>query len=226
MRSFRIGLVTAAIAALTIASASASDIARPAPSRSYIQKTPVYNWTGGYAGIQLGGMQGRGSSSVSVVGVGTFDLGSQTETGFIGGVHAGYDWQPVGSNFVYGVVAAGNYSSLDKNGVKQDWSGNIRGNVGYLLAERWQVYATGGLQISRFEFNSAPLAAWNEVRYGYVVGGGLKYAFENNWIAGVEATYTDLGRRGHNDTFAGFPLTVENRLSAFSVMASLSAKFN
>lgn len=220
MRLMRLGLAVAALAA-SLTMASASDIARPTPPRPYIQKTSVYDWTGGYAGVQAGWVSGTAKSSLGTP-FGVFDLGSMSQNGFIGGVHLGYDWQPIGSNFIYGVVATANYSSINQNGFKQDWSGNIRGNVGYSFAERWQMYGTGGLAIANVEFNAPPIS-WSEKRLGYVVGGGVKYAAPNNVIFGVEATWTDLGSKSHD--FAPVPVSLENRLTAMMVMAGASVKF-
>ena len=74
----RLFLAVASLAALT-ASASAADLARPAPQQYYKAPiaSPVYNWTGFYIGINGGGGFGRSAWDTT----GGFD----TSGGVVGG---------------------------------------------------------------------------------------------------------------------------------------------
>jgi outer membrane immunogenic protein len=59
------------------------------------------------------------------------------------------------------------------------------------------LYVAGGVAFgdTKLALNS-PLgnAAYSSTRTGYTVGGGIDYAFTNNWIGRVEYRYNDLGR--------------------------------
>ena len=44
-------------------------------------------------------------------------------------------------------------------------------------------------------------AGTNNWRVGYAVGGGVEYAFLNNWSVKLEYLYTDLGRKNNNGYF-------------------------
>jgi outer membrane immunogenic protein len=71
--------------------------------------------------------------------------------------------------------------------------------------DRWLVYATGGLAIANFnssfnwvETNPAPGAVVysgsnSTTRTGWAVGGGVEYAFAQNWSAKFEMLYLDFG---------------------------------
>jgi outer membrane immunogenic protein len=98
-----------------------------------------------------------------------------------------------------------------------DYFGTIRARVGYAF-DRFLVYATGGLAYGRsyIRDNDVPVGVGavvsnlavhggcgfnddcNRMRYGYAAGGGVEYAFTNNWSAKIEGLYVNLNdRRDH-----------------------------
>ena len=86
-------LATVAVAAFATTQAVAADLpayAPPAKAPAYV--APMYNWTGPYFGINLGGAWGNSSNS-----------GMSSVGGFIYGAQIGYNWQAVGSPFVFGL---------------------------------------------------------------------------------------------------------------------------
>ena len=80
-------------------------------------------------------------------------------------------------------------------------------------------YVTGGLAIAELDFfqeisYNNPAAAgftetgsFNRTQLGWMAGGGLQYAFNDNWSARVQYQYIDLGSHdvvSEGDTFPGF----------------------
>lgn len=87
-----------------------------------------------------------------------------------------------------------------------DWFSTIRGRAG-VTWDRLLIYATGGLAIARvkastdilfagsvaFLPNNHFVGSQSETRTGFAVGGGLEYAFGNNWSMKAEYLYLDFG---------------------------------
>lgn len=173
------------IALSMASSAYAADLA-PAP-RLYTKApppSPMFNWTGFYVGAHGGYGDGSGASTVfdpaayttSLISTmvvdptGTtapFGLSAGPHGGF-GGLQIGYNWQAVGSPWVFGVEADASFGRLrgedakpfavtakiagddgDYTGVARlrqtiDAFGTVRGRIGY-SADHFMLYATGGL---------------------------------------------------------------------------------
>jgi outer membrane immunogenic protein len=137
--------------------------------------------------------------------------------GVIGGGQMGYNWQS--GSMVYGFEAdlqatgerggdticitagcpvGGIFGSED---YKLKWLATLRGRVGVAIAPKWLLYATGGLALGEVEssfsggLSGGPFATLssNTTRAGFVVGGGVEGALDNNWSAKLEALYVDLG---------------------------------
>ncbi len=102
-------------------------------------------------------------------------------------------------------------------GQSLDDLGTIRGRIGYAFG-RTLLYATGGLafgdvrldatRADDFDFGSLNnTASRSTFRTGYVVGGGLEYAFSDHLSAKLEGMRFDLGRAAVSATDdAGFNL--------------------
>jgi outer membrane immunogenic protein len=80
------------------------------------------------------------------------------------------------------------------------WFGTARARAG-VAWDRVLVYATGGFAWGKVDYNMsmtdtfgfAGAASTSTTRTGYVIGGGLEYAFTPSWTAKVEYQYMDLG---------------------------------
>jgi outer membrane immunogenic protein len=96
-------------------------------------------------------------------------------------------------------------SASFNNSISTNWLATIRGRLG-VTADRALFYATGGAAFAAVRFADSytafsPLgagfdtgnASTNPTRAGWVAGGGIDYAFTNNWIASVEYLFVDLG---------------------------------
>lgn len=186
----RLLIATTALTALAASSALAADIPARMPAKAPVM-LPVYNWTGFYLGVNLGGAWTD------------TDFGSSV-SGIIGGGQIGYNWQAIGSPFVFGIEADFQGSSQNKAasvfvpGVGSvtanadlPWFGTVRGRLGYAW-DRVMIYATGGFAYQQVELSlAAPgfgLSSSN-TSTGWTVGGGLEWAFFDRWSAKFEYLY-------------------------------------
>ena len=105
-------LVGTAAAALTVGAAFAAQAAdlptrKEAPAPVFVP--PPFTWTGFYIGLNAGGIWGSGSVSSTLYANGFPFLATEwpggnfggSQTGFLGGAQAGYNWQS--GAFVFGV---------------------------------------------------------------------------------------------------------------------------
>jgi outer membrane immunogenic protein len=158
----------ATVALVGIASvASAADLPTKAPVAPYM--APVYSWTGFYIGGDVGALRTRVNQRFDplpdVPFFGVFPIsGDLNKTGFIGGLHAGYNWQ-LSPSWVLGFE--GDWSWTDaKASFTQPWTSiigptlrptaltimsiepnslaTIRGRIGYLVTPTALLYFTGG----------------------------------------------------------------------------------
>ena len=212
----RILLATTALVALT-AGASAADLPARMPVKAPPVLAPVFTWTGPYIGIVGGG--GWGDSDFRLKNGNGRSGGLSPDGGFIGGT-LGYNWQ-FSNSIVLGaegdiswadISSSKNCGTFNGNAlnckVDQSYIGTIRGRLGYAFGPAL-VYVTGGWAVSDVNakystFNRS--AAETKTRSGWTVGGGLEYAFWNNWSAKAEYLYADFGNQGYfGNSTGGFP---------------------
>jgi outer membrane immunogenic protein len=187
-------LASVGVLALGVASASAADIvrARRAPPPAPII-TPVFNWTGFYAGINGGSGWGGGTSFSTPFPSSSFD----TSGGLVGGT-LGYNYQM--NQIVFGVEGDIDASWIKGSGIcgglscqtKNSWLGTVRGRVGYAF-DRFMPYVTGGLAVGDIQNTITPIGSATETKAGWTVGGGLEANLYGPWSAKVEYLYVDLG---------------------------------
>ncbi len=145
----------------------------------------------------------------------TFDLDPD---GFVGGLDVGYNWQV--NALVFGVEAEIAYNFTDEssvvfvgensNGIVDDdhasveygFQGALAGRLGF-AADRVLLYAKGGLAIAEIEQSAgdldfggvvdpSDLASFSKTLLGYVVGGGIEFAFSDSLSTFVEYNYSDF----------------------------------
>jgi outer membrane immunogenic protein len=155
--------------------------------------------------------------------------------GLLGGIQAGYNWQTL-PNWVIGIEAdidaTDFHDSLTLPGTggrpmtaseRMNWLGTVRGRVGFTPANRWLVYATGGLAYGRVSVSDAmsnisgcagnncqagSASAW---RTGWAAGGGAEWAFSNDWTVRIEYLHFDLGTLSHPMVDPAFPFVFTAR---------------
>jgi len=194
-------LSTVALAAISSTALAADLPARPAPvAPVYV---PVFTWSGLYVGLNAGvGWAGSNNLYIndSLFGPSSLSIGS--DAGFVGGGQIGYNFQT--GAFVFGVETDIQYADLGSkanwggysysfNGGSSQYFGTVRARVGYAF-DRVLVYVTGGLAYGGLNTN------WwggNNSNTGWTLGGGVEYAFTNNWTAKIEGLYVNLDQGNH-----------------------------
>lgn len=204
----------AAAAVLLLAATAASSAADIGAVRfKAAPAVTVYSWTGFYIGGNVGG--GAASSHFDDP---CFYCSSATPTGgfFTGGAQVGYNYQfghgligveadVNGNSGFKNSLLGGNDSLALKVGLKADTSGTIRARAG-LVVDNVLAYVTGGAAwadvkqtgIEVDNFTGSPTfgqptgqtANSRSVLWGGVVGIGVEYALDSNWIVGGEFLHT------------------------------------
>jgi outer membrane immunogenic protein len=155
---------TALVGFAAIGSASAADLALKAPP------APAwYDWTGAYAGLNVGGSWGRSATSYTVPGLPPYSS-SQRMDGVVGGGQIGYNLQ-FNKNWLVGLeadiqgtgqrgtatlptvvftpppgaLALPDTTSTATLAQKLPWFGTVRARLGIEPTDHWLLYVTGGL---------------------------------------------------------------------------------
>lgn len=207
--------------------AFAADLAVPPAQQPFVYEE-VYvddapQWDGPYAGLRGG--YGFNQSRVTVAGVGE---ATDDFDGAIASLFAGYNKQ-LGNNVVVGVEADVAYNWAEtKNDlgsglyekVGTDWSGSLRGRVGYAM-DKVLVYLTAGGAVANFYDRAAGLDV-GKALYGYTVGAGVDYAVNENIFARLEYRYT-----GYPKTRIAEDLGINAKvdMSSHLVTAAVGVKF-
>jgi outer membrane immunogenic protein len=191
----------------------AADIGRmPTKAPPAMAPVPVENWTGVYVGGNAGYSWGRTDLNYNFDGAPaartTLDPNS-----FLGGGQIGFNWQL--GTLVLGVegdlawrhgtdaatFTSGNvFGDFASFSTEQNWVGTVRPRVGF-AADHWLFYGTGGVAFGDLKHaytETRPgvltrTASDSETKAGWTAGGGVEYAFTNQWSLGVEYLYMDFG---------------------------------
>jgi outer membrane immunogenic protein len=154
-------------------------------------------------------------------------FGEADSTTWIAGGQVGCNYQAPGSNWVFGLEGDFDWhrwsrSSITGAGVpfpfvagdifdvNSRWQASARGRIGYAW-DRLMIYATGGGAFTEVTVGTnfiattaggitfpATVVSEGKTLFGWTVGGGLEYAFTNNFSAGVEGRYTWYGTQTYN----------------------------
>ena len=194
------------VAVATVLTASGQALAAdlPQPGLPPAQSPGVYNWTGLYIGINGG--YGTGNSNWSDGPVGT--TGSFPTSGFLIGGTVGANYQ-IGQ-YVFGIEGDADWSNLQGSSgstcgaisalvpppvgcqTQSEWLATLRGRVGYAF-DRILVYGTAGAAFGNIQTGLNPPSTFDSaIEAGWTVGGGLEFAFAQNWTAKVEYLFVDL----------------------------------
>jgi outer membrane immunogenic protein len=177
-----------AITVATVATgAAAADLPR-GPAPYYPPPASVYNWTGPYAGLNLGYEWGKVTNS----GI--------DPSGIAGGGQIGYNWQS--GQFVFGAEADIQASAADDTFApykfSNPWFGTLRGRAGFAI-NNILLYGTLGLAYGDLKAEFGGLDE-SKTLVGWTGGLGMEVGFAPNWSAKVEYLYMDLGSRAYTLT--------------------------
>jgi outer membrane immunogenic protein len=198
----KIILLATAFILAPVGAACAADINETSP-------VAAYDWSGLYAGVDVGYAAGKSDLFIAGAGGGGSDVNSALDPdGFIGGIHIGFN-QEMASRFVLGAEADIAYNNVDglttfssgallKSEVK--WSGSARLRAGYAF-DRTLPYITAGVAAAKYEVTvisggpGGEIPFHDETHLGWTVGAGVEHAFTDKWIARVEYRYSDFGSK-------------------------------
>ncbi len=163
----------------------------PPEPYAYVSPLDTARWTGAYIGLGFG--YASGQTNVS----GDSGIFSIDQTGGVGAVYGGYNWQL--GNLVMGLEAelgTGNYDGTSGTGAglvssQLNTLATARARAGILLSPAFLVYATGGFAWGDMDFtaNSLTQSEWLQ---GYQIGAGTELNVAGPWTLRLEYLYTDL----------------------------------
>jgi outer membrane immunogenic protein len=207
-------ILIVAVAMLFAASrASAADLPVP-PAPAYYPVSAVYDWGGGYVGINGGyafGQSEWGSDPFNpshLSSTGNFNVngglvgvtaGVSGQWGaWVFGVEGDFDWQGLSgsssSAFCTSIFLSPAVGSLPGGlscRTQSNWMGTLRARAGYAW-DRVLVYGTVGGAGANVQAGLNGLPAQTDVEFGWTAGGGLEWAFADNWTAKVEYLFVGL----------------------------------
>ena len=175
------------------------------------------NWAGSYLGVEAG----AGFSRPGFSGDGSVSGSDFSDTGFVGGIYAGHDWQH--GRVIYGL--SGNFDLLDFEnqiaesdpvfggktdtyGYDLNWVASLRARAGYLVNDNFLIYGTGGVAVTEGRATSQSPDMFEPVppfffpggsdrvsatRVGGVFGAGVEYALNSKWSFRTEYVHYLFG---------------------------------
>ncbi len=220
MRVLKVLPILAVLSAGTVAPALAADLVEPtAPmDATATGASPVYIWSGPYAGAFVGYNSTRFDQS------GGADFKGD---GFVGGVYGGVNVQ--NGNFVYGIEADVGGGGFDASGdnaalglpIEGDNNifGSLRGRVGVAM-DPFLVFATGGLAVSEQELSLGG-ASDTQTAVGATVGAGVEGQITDTITSRIEYRYSNFG----DQTFDLGNTSISSGFDEHSVRAGVALKF-
>ena len=207
-----------------MAVASAPARAADLPAKTPAAPPAVYDWSGFFIGLNVGGGSGPKCWTNSFAGgaptIPSVSEGCNDATGPLLGGQIGYRWQSM--NWVFGVEAQGDWADLSgsnaslfltapqvTNQSKIDGLGLFAGQVGYAWNNvLW--YVKGGAAathdtyngVSQFAVGGFPVGfafdQARETRWGGAVGTGIAFGFAPSWSVALEYDHLVMGRKSLN----------------------------
>jgi outer membrane immunogenic protein len=199
-----------ALSALFATSAVAADLPARMPVKAPPVVAPVFTWTGCYIGAHGGYGWGHKKWRDPFDGV---EFTSHDVDGWLVGGQVGCQIQQ--DRWVFGIEGQASWADIDGESFigepasthfrfrsKTDILGTVALRLGYAV-DRTLFYAKGGLAFAHDKhwedllvgpllIDSAPSEKY--MRWGWMLGGGIEYAFTGNWSAKIEYNYMHLGR--------------------------------
>ena len=200
------------------ASAFAADLAARMPVKAPPVAATIFSWSGFYIGGHVGYAWGRSMTDVGLPDA--LDCGgglscesiSHDVDGAFGGGYIGYNWQV--NSFVFGLEAEGGYIGA-KNTVFSAIAPDHRFETSYggygaftgrlgVAVDRVLFYGKGGLAVARIRNEALDdfptpdpdhIGRSDTTRLGWAAGGGMEYAFTNNWIVRAEYLYMQFDNK-------------------------------
>jgi outer membrane immunogenic protein len=164
----------------------------------------LYDWSGFYAGFNVGYAFGDGRLSEGGVSI------TDDYDGWLGGLQVGSNWQY--GSMVFGVEGDFQFTGIDHNAnlgggltasSDLDFLATARGRIG-AASDAFMPYVTAGAAFGRNEItvtDGVTSASDDNWHLGYAVGAGLEVAMSSNLTVRGEYLYVDLGKERYFDLF-------------------------
>ena len=178
MKSIKLTLLGATFlaGAGVLSAANAADVyARGSLKDGPEEYMPAITWSGFYIGANAGGAFSDSDSN-------------DDDSTFIGGVHAGYNWQR-SNNLLLGIEADVDFAD------DIDYLATVRGRLGWTAGPAL-FYGTGGAAFIGFDDSFD-----DDSETGWVAGGGVEYKLRENVSVGVEGLYYSFDDNNNSDDF-------------------------
>ncbi|QPC45060.1 porin family protein [Kaustia mangrovi] len=170
---------------------------------------PVWSWTGPYAGLHVGTVDGDLDGDMELTGTSVSSSANMDPNGIMGGLQVGYNYQF--DSVVVGLEGDIGFGDVDdviypdslvpRIESRIDWMATIRGRLGWAW-DRTLFYVTGGVAFadvkikSEFSFSAFDDSdSDRETLVGWTVGGGVEHALTDNISLKAEYLYADLGKK-------------------------------
>ncbi len=155
----------------------------------------AYDWSGFYFGADVGVAMFDPHPSAAI-------FVQPTSTGIDGGLRVGANYQI--NSIVLGAEA--NFDVTSNSATKActnpafncnaatDYNGSIRARLGF-AADRFMIYGTGGYGIANYKGFTNNGANFPDSRQvgGWVVGAGVEYALNQNWLLSAQYLHSQYG---------------------------------
>ena len=205
-------LCTSLLASLLGMSApvNAADI-RPPVYKAPPAVAPPFSWTGFYIGANVGAGWNQGTVTDSLFGV---NFSKSSDAAFVGGgqigvnyqinnfvlgVEGDFDWLANNNNSGAGTVIGGNTFQVTSN---NRWITTLAGRAG-IAADRWLYYLKGGggwvgnsgFTVTNVTTGTSVTGSGSNSNSGWLLGGGVEWAFADNWSVRAEYDFLGLSSR-------------------------------
>jgi len=244
-------LLGALCALIGISGAALAADLPPSPPRApavYVPAVlPVYNWAGVYVGINGGWGWGNAKFTANAVGGFPGTTGTRSDNGgvvggtlganfqadaFVIGVEGDWDWSAINTGTTASICTFSGQCQTGNN-----WLATARGRAGY-AADRVLLYLTAGGAFANVQTNFNGVTT-THTQAGWTAGGGIEWAFADNWTAKVEYLFVNLGNGSVTCATAaclaastnlanptGVPIPVSVTLTENLIRAGVNFKFN
>lgn len=237
--------ILAAGTVLAAAPALAADAIVDVPAPPLAEPAPTFTWTGAYIGAQ-GGFSDFTADDNPIAGR-DVDI-----DGFVGGVHAGYNYQfdnGTGNGFVLGAYVDVDFGALDIDLESNPAAANPNviqgvGDIDYIARGMVKAgygfgrvlgyvqggvnYVDGSAEVMANVLPSLTEADGDIDGFGYSVGAGVDVAVTDNIVVGADYLFEDLGSADAFDRNPNALGTINNDsidLDGHTFRAKISYKF-
>jgi outer membrane immunogenic protein len=215
-------------------SAQAADLPAPPPLAPPVYAPPPFNWTGFYIGGNVGGAWSSTTLTDKLTGANV----TGNSGGWLGGGQVGLNYQD--GRFVLGFEGTGDWTSLNstsgvvptafgslQDSAKTKWVATAAVRMG-IAVDHFLVYGKGGAgfvgnNVTVANVTTGAGASSSNTNYGWLLGGGVEYAFSNYWSVKLEYDYLRLNGWTAASPFVADNLNVKQQVNM--VMAGFNYRF-